>query len=122
MGLFDITIYSSIALMYNIFIHQLVSTLYKNYAYDTKLSYSISTLFISGIIALVLSKLIAKDKKYTKSVVAMGLGFGGILLILTSILAKWEGITDEVKVLVTGLIFITIIYICYKYIDKTNTT
>lgn len=118
MGLFDITVYGSIALIYNLFIHQLTSTVYKNYSYDEKMSYSVYTILIAGIIALVLSKIMAKNKKYTESVVAMGLGLGGSLLIFTSILVKWEGVTDGVKVALTGLAFVTIIYLCYKYIDK----
>lgn len=112
----NIIVYSSIAVLFNIFAHNLTSRLYENLGYQEKYQKTVTTLFIIGIFGIIMSKLVLKDnQQYNKSVVSMGLSIGGVLLIITAILANWENIEDDIRIVISGLAFVTLIYIAYKY-------
>lgn len=123
MGLLNLGIYVSIAIFYNIFIHHLTSTLYKDAPYEEKFRKSVTMIFIAGIVGIVASKLLLKDdQQYKNSVVSMGLGIGGGLLILTSVFANWEYVSGEIKLILSGAILIGFIWFSYRYFDESEET
>src|SRR3972149_6326672 len=94
MSLLNVGIYTCIAVLYNIFVHNITSAMYRNEVYEEKFKKSVTILFIAGIAGIVASKLL-----YKNSVVSMGLCIGGALLILTSIFANWEHVSSEIKLI-----------------------
>lgn len=103
MGFVDIILYVSIALMYNLFVHNLASVSYKDLQYEEKHQNTIVMLVLFGGIGILISKIMDdKNKKYKNSFVSKGLYYGGILLILTSLFANWESIAEELKLFVVA--------------------
>ncbi|ARF09543.1 hypothetical protein Indivirus_1_166 [Indivirus ILV1] len=106
MGFFDIVLYISVALLYNLLIHSLASISYRDLPYNEKLANSTIMLILFGGIGILISKLIdERNKELKNSFVSKGLYFGGILLIVTAIFANWDKITEEIKLFtIAGLL------------------
>ena len=117
MGILNASLYVSIAIFYNLFIHTFTSIMYKDEPFKEKYEKTTLMLLLAGIFGLVLSKLLS-NMEHSNYVVSMGLGIGGILLILTAIFASWENVVEEVKVGVSGALLIVLIIVAYKYFDK----
>lgn len=118
MNLFDKSVYITIAICYNLFIHHIVNIMYKDLPFDEKFDKSISFIFVAGILAIVLSKLIQKDS-FTESVLCMGFFIGGVLLVLTSLWVNWDNLSDEMRMVLSISVFGAILWYAYKY-DKTR--
>lgn len=111
----------AIAISYNLFVHHLASMLYRETPYEEKYNKTITFVFISGIIGIILSKLLLKKgQTYHDSVVSMGLGIGGVLLIITSILANWTNMSDDIKLCISALMFGGLIWYFYHYYDNNK--
>ena len=120
MGIIDNTFAGLIAVFYNVFVHHIASMIYKDLPYSEKIKYISTFLIIMGIVGIVVGKIILKDnQKYKDSVVSKGLGFGGIILILTSIFSNWENINDDKKLIITALSLGALIYIAHKVFDSS---
>lgn len=112
----DIGISVFIALLLNVFAHQIAYTTYKKCLYKEKFEKSTILLFVCGIIAIVLGMFIgAQHEKYSDSVVSYGFILGGILLMSTVILVTWGSLSDQLKLVVSGVVFFTVVYVCHKY-------
>lgn len=121
MGLFDIILYVSIAIMYNLFVHTLASISYKDSQYDEKHQNTIVMLILFGGIGILVSKIMDdKNKKYKNSFVSKGLYYGGILLILTALFANWESIVEEMKLFIVGGVFGCLIWYGYQRETSIN--
>lgn len=118
MNLFDKSVYITIAICYNLFIHHIVNIMYKDLPFDEKFDKSISFIFIAGILAIVFSKLIQKDS-FTESVLCMGFFIGGLLLIITALWVNWDNLSDEMRMILSISVFGTILWYAYKY-DKSR--
>jgi hypothetical protein len=116
MGLLNITMSTMIAILYNLFVHHLTSSLFKNNDYEDKINKSIILLLISGTLAVVMSKLLftpnnSKNKKQKNTyVVSNGLWLGGILLIVTSIFVNWQDLSEDIKLIMIGVTLVSLIY------------
>lgn len=120
MGFLNAGIYISVAVMYNIFVHHLTSTLYKNLEYKDKYTKTSILLVVAGIAGIVISKFMNdKKNKYRNPVVGSGLFLGGIFLILTTILANWDVMGDHIKLMGSGGILLAIVWYSYKS-ESTN--
>ena len=123
MGLLNITVSTSISILYNLFVHYLASTMFKDSAYEEKINKSIIFILISGIMGVVMSKLLfdsPRNKATTKnntSVVSNGLWLGGILLIVTSIFVNWQTLSDDIKLLMIGVTLVALIYYSKKTLE-----
>lgn len=119
MIILDIGVYISIALAYNIFAHSLITSLYKDIPYGERYNKTIVMLLIFGVGALILSKLLLRDgQEYGDSVVSMGLGIGGGLLIFSALIGNWENMATDLKMYISAAIFIVIFWTSYNYYDK----
>ena len=115
MGFIDIILYVSIAIMYNLFVHNLASISYKDLQYEEKHQNTVVMLVLFGGIGILISKIMDdKNKKYKNSFVSKGLYYGGILLILTSLFANWESIAEEMKLFVVAGVFGCLIWYGYR--------
>lgn len=120
---FDYFVLFVITISYNIFVHQFASIAYKNSPYDKKEKYTTLTLVIAGILAMVASKMLANkyDQKINENILALGLGIGGLISIITAILCTWNKINDGLKLILLVLLFGSIIYVIYeKYMKKID--
>ena len=115
MGFIDTVLIISIALAYNLLIHNLASLSYKDEQWEQKNINTIVMLILFGGIGILVSKVLAeKHKELNESYVSKGLYYGGILLILTAIFANWENISEEIKLLSIAGIFGGLIWYGYK--------
>lgn len=115
MGFVDITIYVSIAIMYNLFVHNLASISYKDLQYEEKHQNTVVMLVLFGGIAILVSKIMDdKNKKFKNSFVSKGLYYGGILLLITAIFANWESIAEEMKLFVVAAILGWLIWYSHR--------
>lgn len=115
MAAFDIVLYISVALLYNLLIHNIASLTYKDLPYNEKVANITIMLILFGGIGILLSKLInERNKELKDSFVSKGLFWGGVLLIITAIFANWNKINEEVKLLSIAGLFGGLIWYGYK--------
>lgn len=104
-----------IAVTYNIFIHQMISTGFQSYSYEHRMEYGMTVIFMAGIVGVVLAKvLLKKNEKLSDSIISMGFMIGGILLLLTAVMVNWDNISDDIRLFITGLLFCGVVYYFYK--------
>jgi len=121
MKFLDFFVYIIIAISYNLFIHQISAILYKDLSFEDKFNNSLILLFISGILGIIIAKLILKkEQNYKESPVSIGFCIGGIILILTTIIVNWENMNDEIKLCISCFTFGTIIWYFYNYYNKKS--
>jgi multisubunit Na+/H+ antiporter MnhB subunit len=119
MDILNKVVFIAIAIFYNLLVHHITSSMYQELPYEEKLSKTVVFLFMAGIGAIVISLLILRDdQKFSDSVVSKGLALGGSLLIVTSIFANWENISDEARISLSAITFGGLIYYSRKYLDK----
>ena len=123
MGLLNLTVSTTIAILYNLFIHHLTSILFKNDSYEDKINKSIIMLLISGIGGIVSIKTLFSDDSKSGSsgspgVVENGMWLGGILLILTSIFVNWSDMGDDIKLIMVFISLVALIYYSKKTLEN----
>lgn len=91
-----------IALFYNIFVHYLISTIYKNDSYNEKMSNGTLVIIIAGIGAIALAFFISSSIKVYQNVVSLAMLLGGSALLMTAVISQWESIEDIYKLLISG--------------------
>lgn len=124
MGFVDTILYISIAIMYNLFVHNLASLSYKDLQYEEKHQNTIVMIILFGGIGILISKIMNdKYKKYKNSFVSKGLYYGGIILLFTALFANWETIAEEMKLLFFAGALALLVWYGYKRengIDKVK--
>lgn len=121
MGFVDLSVYITIAICYNLVIHQLTTIIYKDLPYDEKYNKGLTFIFIAGILGIVVSRLIIKNNANKRDqVISTGLALGGLLLILTSIFVNWNEMTEDIKLYLTAGTFCILIWYLYNYYDKDD--
>lgn len=115
MNIIDTASFLTIAILYNIFIHQIVTSVYKTYSYEEKFDYGIAFIFLAGFVGIIMSKILLKEnEEYKTSITSMGLLTGGIMLVITSVLINWENISDDIRLLIVSIIFLGLFYYFYN--------
>lgn len=111
-----------IAIIYNIFIHAMITILYKNLPYHEKQHNGIVFMIVAGIFGIIIAKMyLDKNEKYKNSNVSKGIAYGGILLIITGAISNWEKLDGGFKLLISGTALFLVIWLSYKYKGKMNT-
>lgn len=121
MKLLDLTVISSIAILYNLFIHHLVSIMFKDLDYETKINRGKIFLLIAGIAGTVIAKLVLKPTKDNKdSVVSKGFYYGGLILVITPLFLSWSTTTDDIKLIIVGLSLGGLVWYSNKVLKERN--
>lgn len=121
MSILDITVYSAIAISYNLFIHHLATILYKDLPFEERFDSSIMFIFIMGIVGLVIARIIINpDMRLSESVLSMGFGIGGLLLVLTAIVVSWEKMSDDLRLIISTGIFVGLVWVFYNYYERKD--
>ena len=120
MGFFDTALIISIALMYNLLIHNIASLSYKELQFEEKnLNTTVLIILFGGLGILIAKILKERNPELDESFVGKGLYYGGMLLIVTSIFANWNNISEELKLLGIASILGGLIWYGYNK-DKTK--
>lgn len=109
--MFNIIIYIIIALLYNFFVHNLASVMYKDLQFDEKQSRTIMLIMIFGCVGIVVGKLYEPRNKFAGN----GLILGGIFLLLTVLINYWSSIDDSIKLFGTAGLLILAAYFGKTY-------
>ena len=108
-----------IAIMFNIFIHAMITIFYKNYPYHERHHNGIVFMIVAGILGIIVAKMyLDKNDKYKNSNVSKGIAYGGILLIITGALSNWEKLDGGFKLLLSGAALFLVIWLSYKYNNR----
>ncbi len=125
MGLLNITVSTTIAILYNLLVHHLTSMTFRDMPYEEKINKSITFILVAGILGVVMSKMLFKPKKKDKkngkpSVVSNGLWLGGLLLIVTSIFVNWQTMSDDIKLIMVAATLFGLIYYSKKTLEDDS--
>jgi len=118
---FDFGIAISLALCYNLLAHCINGNLYDDMDFVDKHNYSIITLMLLGIVALVISKLIynrinkTDSINFADSVLCMGFAISALLLFITTVLIDWNNLNEITQVIIMSLTIIAISYYVYCF-------
>lgn len=115
MGFMDIILSGGIAIMFNLFVHNLASMTYRDLQYDEKNYNTIIMIILFGGFGILIAKLLhEKYKQYDNPYVTNGLFYGGIILIFTSLFANWDMIAQEMRFILVTAIFSVLVWYGYK--------
>ncbi len=121
MGFLNTIVIIVIAICYNLFIHYIPNVIFSGMPFDDKYNKTLYFIFVAGLVGIVISKLLVKEgQEYKKSVVSMGLSVGGFLLLITALITNWENMGDGIKLLISGGLFLAIVYYGYNYYDNKD--
>jgi len=115
MKIIDYIIIIGIAIIYNIFVHNIASLSYRELQYEDKHQNTIIMITLFGALGIIVSKfIIDKNKKYHNDYASKGLFLGGTILLITALYANWDYMTEELKLLFIGFVFMYLIWWGYK--------
>ena len=106
-----------IAAMYNIFLHILSSTIYKDSFGIQKLNQTTTFLIVIALLTLLLNYLLYDKKLLKNSVIYNGIKYGAIILIATVLLTNWENMNSEIFLLLSGILFCGLLWLSDKYFN-----
>lgn len=105
MTLFDQIVAVTVAVSYNMMSHCIVSGVTKDLSYDNKISKTVIAIVVAGVLAIVIAKKIEdKEGDRDKQVLSRGLWYGGLLLVITPVVAQWTGVTFDMQMVTLVLL------------------
>ena len=96
-----------IAILYNMFLRSLAGQIFVNPSKEMRYDQFIYFYIITGIFAIIIANIL-HDKNINKNI-SSGLKYGGYGLIFSTILFEWSLVSNSVKVLILGGLFIYVI-------------
>lgn len=103
----------SIAIVLNMFVHHMSSVLYKDLPFEKKSKNNAMFLLVLGIFGIILSKLLINNK-----IISNGVLYGSVLIEITVLFMYWTNSTDEMKLILSGLVFIGLLYFVREKMDN----
>jgi len=119
MNFYDIIYFVVLGFMYILLVNKLVEVVYKNSPAKIRIQNELATYFIIGVISIIMAETVfSKYTRFNNQIVRKALIFGGSLMILYSTLINWDKLSEEIKLLIFVVVFISIIWYAYKYQQK----
>ncbi len=110
-----------IGLIYYLIICQISNNIFLENKNIYSTQNSIIFLYFGGIIGLFLgSKMFSKNNKLENSSIKFGLYFGSIMLIFNSMIANWDKMNSQTKLLLLGINFGLLVWFSYYKIKSNN--
>ena len=107
----DIILGALIGVLYNVFVQKSSNMLFEDMDYDTRYQTTLVISFLMGIVGIALAfTVFNKGSRAIK----YGFIFGGILLLLHSMVTNWETMNDGTQLVIFGLVFAGLIFYCYN--------
>ena len=104
--IFEALVYIILAIVFNYFTFQLIDTLFSNLQYEERKDKKFITLLITGVIGMVLSKILKdKDNYYYNNVVSNGFYLGGLFMIFIASTSHWYEMNKELRTFISGIFF-----------------
>lgn len=117
MTVFDKSISVTIAVVYNIVAHLITSRCTKELVFEDRVNRSVIYLVVAGVVGIVLSKKIKSEDKYNikDKILSEGLWYGGLLLLITPLLAVWSA-DNSTKI----VILVVLLGLIVKFTDESE--
>ena len=113
----DIIFAIPLGLLFYMFIEKLTEVIIGCLDCDDKTNKIILLLFVSGIVGIVLAKtLFTFNKALKNKIISNSLMVGGFILVLYPTLTNWSKLSNEVKLLVIGLVLFSLMIYSYGYV------
>ncbi len=110
-----------IGLIYYLIICQISNNIFLENKNIYSTQNSIIFLYFGGIIGLFLgSNMFSKNNKLENSSIKFGLYFGSIMLIFNSMIANWDKMNSQTKLLLLGINFGLLVWFSYYKIKSNN--
>lgn len=104
MSTFDKTVSIIIAIIYNVGAHLIASNTSKELDYNDRIGRTVLVLLAAGAVAVFTATRIKKTNKKRKNLVlAQGLWYAGLMLIVTPLLLIWTGVSNDMKLVLLML-------------------
>lgn len=106
----DIIFAIPIATIFNVFVYKISDIMYKDYQCKERYQKSATTLFVAGIIGIIIAQTVFNKKnKLNNRAVRFGLLGGSCLIIFYSVIKNWDLLDDVTKLIIFGILFSIII-------------
>ena len=113
----DIIFAIPLGLLFYMFVEKLAEVVINYLDHDDKANKIILLLFVSGIVGIVLAKtLFMYNKTLKNKIISNSLMIGGFILVLYPTLTNWSKLSNEIKLLVIGLILFSLMIYSYEYV------
>lgn len=107
-----------IGIIYNLIISKIGNMMTKDTIYADKIKKNLIVEIIGGIVALALAFYVFGTDYFDNKIVKYGLIFGGILLLIYSLIYNWDEIDDYIKLFLFLSVFSGTIIYSYKFIKN----
>jgi hypothetical protein len=112
----DLLLSVPLAIIYCVFILKLTDVMYSDLPYNDRWQKSLVTLFIAGVVGIVIARTIFSQNTRTQNkIIRDGLTIGGIILVLYPTLTYWDKMANEGKLVVIGIALGWILWYSYRY-------
>ncbi len=115
----DIIIAIPIGVVYNFIVNRAINVSFGQMAYSEKYQKSLIFMFVIGLIGMILAFTLFKNHPMFKNrPLRMGLIFGSSILIFYSMITNWEKMDDITKIIMFGIILISLVWYSYYSEDE----
>lgn len=105
-----------IGIIYNLIISKIGNMITDNLPCKDKIKKNLVIEIIGGIVALALAYYVFGSKTFDNKIVRWGLIFGGVMLLVYSLIYNWDEIDDYIKLFIFFSLFFGITFYSYNYI------
>lgn len=108
------------SIVYVILVDKSINLYLGNLPYKERFQQSMLIILIIAIFGISLALTIFNNNQFFKNnIIKLGLIFGNIWIIFSSLFINWNIISDEIKLLIIGIIFAIIIWCSYGFNEKS---
>jgi undecaprenyl pyrophosphate phosphatase UppP len=109
-----------IGIIYNLIVSKIGNMMTQDSSYRDKIKKNLIVEIIGGIVALALAYFVFSSELFNNKIAKWGLIFGGILLLIYSLVYNWDEIDDFVKLFLFLSAFTGTVVYSYNYIKIKN--
>lgn len=107
-----------IGIIYNLIISKIGNMITDDSTYKDKIKKNLIIEIIGGIVALVLAYYVFGDGLFENKIIKCGLIFGGVLLLVYSLIYNWDEIDDYIKLFLFFTSFFGLSFYSYDCIKS----
>ena len=109
-----------IGIIYNLIISKIGNMITDNLSCKDKIKKNLIIEIIGGIVALALAYYVFSSGMFGNKIVKWGLIFGGVILLVYSLIYNWDEIDDYIKLFIFFISFFGITFYSYDYAKPKN--
>ena len=117
----DIVFSLLFSFMYVITVNKSLNVYLSDLTYSDRFQQSTLIIFMIALLSLTLAYTIFdSNENYKNNIIKMGLIFGAIWIMFHSLFINWDIISEQIKLLVVGVLFALIIWFSYNTNNTNN--